>query len=375
MRDCGGLTGLMPSLATSPATVTNSYMSEGTGGVVNELLVQMQSFDEPFGLAKFQARWTDALNLLLPAGRQLKRPVPQRANILLIAATNRADGLDPALLRPGRFDRCLTFDLPAKAARRDLIDHLLVRKTHETDLDAPERRDALAAVTQGYTPVMIEHLMDEALVSALRRGATTMSWADLEHARMIEEVGLGQPVAYTAHEKALIATHEAGHATVAWLVAPQRRLEILTIIKRRDALGLLAHGDREDVYTRSRGEMLAMMQIAFGGQVAEELFFGDVSTGPGRRLGARHQRRGRDGRLRGHDRVAGVLSGDLRGRVQRHQYRRPGTRRQCGARRGGTAAGRAEGRGGLAADPAPASGHRAARRAGRTGRADRGADH
>jgi ATP-dependent Zn protease len=67
---------------------------------------------------------------------------------------------------------------------------------------------------------------------------------------------------------------------VAWLVAPQRRLEVLTIIKRASALGLLAHGDREDVFTRSRKELESMIQIAFGGQVAEELFFGDVSTGP-----------------------------------------------------------------------------------------------
>ncbi len=108
-----------------------------------------------------------------------------------------------------------------------------------------------------------------------------MVWKDLEQARMLVEVGLGQPVGYTAHEERLIATHEAGHATVAWLVAPQRRLEILTIVKRASALGLLAHGDREDVYTRSRTELAGMVQIAFGGQVAEELFFGDVSTGPG----------------------------------------------------------------------------------------------
>lgn len=91
---------------------------------------------------------------------------------------------------------------------------------------------------------------------------------------------MGQPVGYTEHEKRLIATHEAGHATVAWLVAPHRRLEILTIIKRRNALGMLAHGDREDVYTRSRTEMTALVQIAMGGQCAEEIFFGDVSTGP-----------------------------------------------------------------------------------------------
>ena len=92
---------------------------------------------------------------------------------------------------------------------------------------------------------------------------------------------MGQPVAYTEHEMRLIATHEAGHATIAYLVAPERRLEILTIVKRRDALGMLAHGDREDVFTRSRSEMTRLIQIAMGGQVAEEIFFGDVSTGPG----------------------------------------------------------------------------------------------
>jgi ATP-dependent Zn protease len=98
---------------------------------------------------------------------------------------------------------------------------------------------------------------------------------------LTEEVGLGQPVTYTDHERRLIATHEAGHATAAYLVAPDRRLEVLSIIKRREALGMLAHGDAEEVYTRSRSEMLALIQIAMAGQVAEELFFNDVSTGPG----------------------------------------------------------------------------------------------
>jgi ATP-dependent Zn protease len=92
---------------------------------------------------------------------------------------------------------------------------------------------------------------------------------------------MGQPVRYTDHELRLIATHEAGHATAAWLTAPHRRLEVLTVIKRRSALGMLAHGDREDVFTRSRAELRALIQIALAGQSAEEIFFGDVSTGPG----------------------------------------------------------------------------------------------
>jgi ATP-dependent Zn protease len=279
---CGGLTGLPAGYAHAAGSITHpTTMSEGVGGVVNELLVQMQSFDEPTGMQKVQSKMVDRLNLYLPPHRQLRRPQPPSTNVLLIAATNRADNLDPALLRPGRFDRRLTFELPAKAGRRTLIDHFLATKAHVPELDDDERRDALAGVTQGYTPVMIEHLFDEALVNAVRRGVKAMCWADVEKARLVEEVGMGQPVAYTEHEKRLIATHEAGHATVAWLVAPERRLEVLTIIKRREALGMLAHGDRDDVYTRSRAEMTALIQIAMGGQCAEEIFFGDVSTGPG----------------------------------------------------------------------------------------------
>jgi cell division protease FtsH len=276
----GHVPAYLPAVAAA-GPVAHGMISEGTGGVVNEMLVQMQSFDDPTRGQKVVGRLVDALNLLLPAQRQLPKPAPQPTNVLLIAATNRADNLDPALLRPGRFDRRLTFELPAKVGRRELVDHFLTTKAHAPELDDAHLRDTLAGVTQGYTPVMIEHLLDEALVNALRRGAGTMSWPDVERARLTEEVGLGQPVAYTEHERRLIATHESGHATAAWLTAPHRRLEILTIVKRRSALGLLAHGDREDVYTRSRTEMLALIQIALAGQCSEELFFGDVSTGPG----------------------------------------------------------------------------------------------
>jgi ATP-dependent Zn protease len=279
---CGSVTAFPSTFlrATSHGMVTNSAISEGNGGVVNELLVQMQSFDEPLGIAKFWNALANGLNLFLPANRQIHRRPPRRANVLLIAATNRADALDPALIRPGRFDRILHFDLPDQAGRRLLLDHFLSRKAHDEELDEDERRDALASVTQGYTPVRIEQLLDEGLVNAVRRGDRRMGWRDVESARLTLEVGLGQPVGYTEHEKRLIATHEAGHATAAYLVAPQRRLEILTIIKRRDALGLLAHGDAHEVYTRSRTEMIGLIQVALAGQCAEEIFFGDVSTGP-----------------------------------------------------------------------------------------------
>jgi ATP-dependent Zn protease len=279
LQGCGGLMGL-PSLTSSAVQVERFGTSDLAGPVVNELLVQMQSFETSTGMMRAVGKAIDKLNLLMPAERQIPKPRTRPANILVIAATNRADGLDPALLRPGRFDRRLTFEAPSKSGRRELVDHFLRSKAHAPELDDAERRDALAAITTGYSPAMLEGLFDEALVNAVRREAVAMDWSDLERARLTMEVGLGQPFAYTDHERRLIATHEAGHTAIAWLVAPQRRLEVLSIIKRRESLGLLAHGDREDVFTRSRAEMKALIQIAMGGQTAEELFFGDISTGP-----------------------------------------------------------------------------------------------
>jgi cell division protease FtsH len=252
---------------------------EGVTGVVNELLVQLQSFDQPPTAIKLVGWFIEIANRLLPSGRRIRKPRARQANILVIGATNRAADLDPALLRPGRFDRAIYFDLPSRAGRRDLIDFYLEKKAHETVLDDPVRRDTLAAVTLGYSPVMIEHLFDEALVWALRRGAGQLSWDDIQQAKMTEEVGLAQPVTYTEAERRMIATHESGHATVAYLVGAGRKLDVLSVIKRKEALGLLAHSDTEERFTKTRTEITALIQIAMGGLVAEELFFGETSTG------------------------------------------------------------------------------------------------
>jgi cell division protease FtsH len=252
---------------------------EGIAGVVNELLIQLQSFDQPPAGMRLKGAAVDLVNRWLPPQKRLRKPVCPPANILVIGATNRAGDLDPALLRPGRFDRTITVDLPGRAGRREIIDYYMARKAHASELDDPALRDTLAATTFGYSPVMLEHLLDEALVWALRRGASRLNWEDIQKAKMTSELGLAQPVAYAERERVMIATHEAGHATVAWLVAPERTLEVLSIIKRSSALGLLAHSEPEERWTRTRGEIQALIRIAMGGMVAEELFFGDTSSG------------------------------------------------------------------------------------------------
>ncbi len=256
-----------------------SGRAEGIAGIVNELLIQLQSFDQPPAGTRLRGTVIDLLNSWLPARRHLRKPVAGKANMLVIGATNRASDLDPALLRPGRFDRTIYFDLPSRAGRRDIIDYYLAKKSHVAELDDPERRDTLAALTSAYTPVMLEHLFDEALVWALRRGAEHLSWEDLQQAKMTTEIGLGQPVEYSEAERRTIATHESGHATVAWLVGKGRKLEVLSIVKRRQALGLLAHSEIEERFTQTRSELEALIEIAMGGMAAEELFFGETSSG------------------------------------------------------------------------------------------------
>ena len=265
---------------TGLGRVSSGFMGPGGSGMVNELLIQMQSFDTPPWGTRFRARMIEWVNGYLPADKRIAASKPTYNNILLIAATNRADQLDPALLRPGRFDRRLYFDVPSKNERRELIDFFLDRKLHHQVLDDDHTRERLAHDTFGYTPVMIEHLLDEALLVALQGGRREMNVEDIHEAKLTEELGFKQAVVYTESDRVSVATHESGHATVAYFLGKGRRLEVLSIIKRRQSLGLLAHGDEEERFTRTRTEIEAGIAIALGGLVAEEMFFGETGTGP-----------------------------------------------------------------------------------------------
>ena len=259
---------------------------EGIAGVVNELLIQLQSFDVPPMGTRMVNAMIDTVNRWLPAGRLLQKKQVKSANFLVVGATNRAGDLDPALLRPGRFDKTIRIDVPNRSGRREILDYYLARKAHETELDDPARREALAGSTFGYSPVMLEHILDESLVVALRDGRTKMNWTDVQKARMTEELGMTQAVTYTEAERRTIATHEAGHATVAYFGAPGRCLDVLSIIKRSEALGLLSHSETEERFTRTKAECWDLLRISMGGMVAEELYFGQASTGPAGDLAA-----------------------------------------------------------------------------------------
>ena len=244
--------------AATPDSLDRSvshFLGPAESGMVNELLIQMQSFDQPRLRTRMRGKMSAWLNGYLPTNWQFKMLGPEYHNLLLIAATNRADALDPALLRPGRFDRRLYFDLPTQSEREDLIDYFLGRKKHHEQLDDASVRMRIAHECFGYTPVMIEHLFDEALLVSLRDGRREMNFADVMEAKFAEEIGLKQAVTYTDNDRRAVAVHEAGHAVVAHFLGENRRLEVLSIIKRRGSLGLLAHGDEEERFTRSRTEI------------------------------------------------------------------------------------------------------------------------
>jgi ATP-dependent Zn protease len=250
-----------------------STAREGISGVVNELLVQMQSFDLPTGGARFGSWIIDGINAFLPVSHHLPRPTASPANVLVVAATNRAADLDPALLRPGRFDRIIHFDLPPRRDRVAIAGYYLDRKAHDDDVTA----DAVAEITSGYTPVRIERLLDEALICALRNDRRRMTWHDVTEAKLITELGLSQDAEYDPLERQRIAAHEAGHALVADLVG--RKVTVASILRRSDALGMVAHTEFSEKHIFTPTEAKALMQVAMAGLVAEELTYGEASSG------------------------------------------------------------------------------------------------
>jgi len=243
------------------------------GSIVNELLVQMQSFDLPTSGQKFTNTIIDSLNRLLPDSMALPRPKLTMDNVLLIAATNRAADLDPALMRPGRFDRSIHFDLPPRTDRLAIAEYYLARKAHDATVSAA----FIADLTAGYTPVRIERLLDESLVLALRAGKAEMNFKDVIDAQMVTEVGLSHDVGYHPDEKRRVAIHEAGHALLAALAG--RDVKLASILRRSGSLGLVAHGDVDERYLRTPTEAHQLMVIAMGGRAAEIQEFGEASSG------------------------------------------------------------------------------------------------
>ncbi len=196
--------------------------------------------------------------------------------VIIIAATNRADVLDPALLRPGRFDRQIIIDLPTLTGREEIL------RMHAEKVKLAENADLsrIARGTPGFSGADLANLLNEAALLAARLGKAAIEHIDLEEAR--DKVLWGRERRSRAmedRERRITAWHEAGHALLQVLCEHSEPLHKVTIIPRGQALGATMSLPERDVLNRSKNELLDHLVVLMGGRIAEHLFTGDLSTG------------------------------------------------------------------------------------------------
>jgi len=199
-----------------------------------------------------------------------------QSGVIVLAATNRPDVLDPALLRPGRFDRQVVMDLPDIVGRRKILDVHASKIKVAAGVDL----DIVARTTPGFSGAELANLCNEAALLAARNNREAATQSDFEEAR--DKVCYGRErrsKKMTERERKLTAYHEAGHAIIALFNEYCTPVHKVTIIPRGPYLGATFTMPKEDVYSRSKLELEAEMSMTMGGRVAEEIFLGDVTTG------------------------------------------------------------------------------------------------
>jgi cell division protease FtsH len=211
---------------------------------LNQLLVEMDGFDE-------------------------------RHEVIVVAATNRPDVLDPAILRPGRFDRQVVVELPDRPAREGIM------KIHTRDLRLSGSVDLtiLARSTTGMSGADLANLCNEAALVAARRAHTEVLMEDFEEALDKVMLGEARPHLRDEGERRIVACHESGHALVAWFTRSADPVHKVTIIPHGRALGVTAQMPDEDRHNYSRSYLMARLAVMLGGRTAEEIVFTEMTTG------------------------------------------------------------------------------------------------
>lgn len=198
-----------------------------------------------------------------------------REAVVVLAATNRPDVLDPALLRPGRFDRHVTLSLPDKVARRAILDVHIKNLPICSDVDL----DQVAAGTPGFSGADLKNLLNEAAITAARRRAVDITPADLDEARDKVMMGTVRTLAIQPDEKHRLAVHEAGHTAAAFYNPGGDPIYKVTIIPRGRSLGSTHMLPAHDRHTLSESFLRSQLIILLAGRAAEKLLLGSVSSG------------------------------------------------------------------------------------------------
>jgi cell division protease FtsH len=197
-------------------------------------------------------------------------------NIILIAATNRPDILDPALLRPGRFDRQIVVDRPDRPGRKLILEVHSRGKPIDKDIDL----DALAAQTPGFTGADLANLVNEAALLAARHGKKLIGMAELEEGIMRVLAGPEKKTRIISEkEKAITAYHEMGHALVGHFLEFTDPVHKISVVSRGQALGYTISLPTEDKFLTTKQELMDTLSMTLGGRAAEEVVFGEITTG------------------------------------------------------------------------------------------------
>ena len=244
-------------------------MNGGGGGMgtLQALLTELSGLKKPRGILN---RW----------GRRVlgMRPKPPpKYRILVMMATNMPEALDEALLRPGRIDRIYRVGYPSKAGRIRTYQGYLDKVPHEV---TDEELDKLATITPYATGATIKDLVNEALITAIRDGREVISWRDVMKAKQLKDLGPPEDVEYIERERHAVAVHEACHAVVAYRTRQHMEIDLATIEKGSDYLGMVASIPPEDQFTRWRSEYEADILVSLASLAGERMFFdGDSSSG------------------------------------------------------------------------------------------------
>jgi cell division protease FtsH len=197
-------------------------------------------------------------------------------NIILIAATNRPDILDPALLRPGRFDRQIVVDRPDRLGRRKILEVHTRGKPLAKELDL----DTLAAQTPGFTGADLANLINEAALLTARSGKREITMVELEEGIMRVIAGPEKKTRVMSEKERLVtAYHEMGHAIVGHMLPNCDPVHKVSIISRGQALGYTIALPGEDKFLTTRAELTDNMAMTLGGRAAEEIIFSEITTG------------------------------------------------------------------------------------------------
>ena len=189
--------------------------------------------------------------------------------------------LDPALTRPGRMGRHITFRTPTKEDRKDIFDLYLDKVAHDPDLDTPERRDEIARITSGYSPAMIDQICSMALTNAHHEGVPVFTWRHLVDSMTVIESGTAVNVNYNETDARAVAIHEAGHATAAHVYVPEVESSRLSIKMRGGSLGHHQSFEKEERFGAFQSRMMGRLIHIVGAMAAELAFYGENSVGVG----------------------------------------------------------------------------------------------